>query len=190
MRLIIITLLLFIIAPLANAFTTEVNETTRRVTVYLDGLPPDYVQIELQGVVGLIWCPCLDDDNPRSMASTGFTVNGIDLEMQYEGGQPRPTDNFIEYTYDAGYTFTGFNTEEWVLIKTEEDEVPLMGPMPILIGPVFNKSCDFDGDGYVLGNDISELFDFFNTTSPRHDVDNDGFVLGSDVAICTDQFNQ
>jgi hypothetical protein len=44
--------------------------------------------------------------------------------------------------------------------------------------------CDFDQDGFVLGNDIGLLFAKFAGTDPEYDVDVDGFVLGSDVGKC------
>ena len=49
--------------------------------------------------------------------------------------------------------------------------------------------CDFDQDGYVLGTDIVELFEFFDTDSELHDLDADGIVFLSDLEICTSQFN-
>jgi hypothetical protein len=60
----------------------------------------------------------------------------------------------------------------------------------------FGTACDCDfvegtpgEDPIVLGNDIADLFFFFNTTSALHDITGDGFVLGDDIAFCFGQFN-
>ena len=49
--------------------------------------------------------------------------------------------------------------------------------------------CDFLQDGFVLGDDISDLFANFNGTSTLHDNTGDGFVLGDDVSNCFARFN-
>jgi hypothetical protein len=49
--------------------------------------------------------------------------------------------------------------------------------------------CDFLQDGFVLGDDISDLFANFNGTSTLHDNTGDGFVLGDDVSNCFSRFN-
>jgi hypothetical protein len=61
-------------------------------------------------------------------------------------------------------------------------------------GDGLGNACDCDfvapapGDGFVLGNDIVELFAVFGGTSPLHDQDFDGFILGTDIVICFAQF--
>jgi len=62
----------------------------------------------------------------------------------------------------------------------------------------FGDACDCDytspapGDGLVLGNDLLELFSFFNQVDPLpaiHDNTGDGLVLGDDLLYCFSQFN-
>ncbi len=54
----------------------------------------------------------------------------------------------------------------------------------------FACDCDFTAttDGFVLGNDIIDLFAFFFTTDAEHDVTGDGFVLGDDAIKCIGVF--
>jgi hypothetical protein len=49
--------------------------------------------------------------------------------------------------------------------------------------------CDYFQDGFILGDDIADLFANFNGTSALHDTNGDGFVLGDDVATCFGFFN-
>ena len=121
---------LLIIAPTtALALTTSVDPIAQTVRVEFTDLPA-YEQIRLEGVDGLFWCACLDTDNPSSLSSTGFTVNGGNLEMQYEGAVP-PSTNYILYHYLDGYVFKGFESVEWVVVSGE-DEMWLTGDRPIL----------------------------------------------------------
>jgi hypothetical protein len=122
---------LLIMAPTtAFAFTTSVDTAAQTVRVEFTGLPA-YEQIRLEGVDGLFWCACLDPDNPSSLSSTGFTVNGDNLEMQYEGSTPPPSTNYIIYHYLDGYVFKGFESVEWVVVSGA-DEISLTGERPIL----------------------------------------------------------
>ena len=116
----------------AQAFTTTVDTVTRTVRIDLTGLPA-YEQIRLEGVDGLFWCACLDLDNPSSLSSTGFTVNGPNLEIQYEGATP-PSTNFIVYHYLDGYVFTGFEQVDWAVVtEVGGGEMRLTGDRPILV---------------------------------------------------------
>ncbi len=58
-------------------------------------------------------------------------------------------------------------------------------------GDGFGNSCDCDytQDGVQLGNDVVQLFDAFNTSSPVHDNTGDGFVLGDDIVFCFGRFS-
>jgi hypothetical protein len=49
--------------------------------------------------------------------------------------------------------------------------------------------CDYLQDGDVLGDDISDLFTFFNTSDTLHDSTGDGDVLGDDISNCFGRFN-
>lgn len=51
--------------------------------------------------------------------------------------------------------------------------------------------CDYQEplDGFVLGDDIADMFVAFNTASVLHDITGDGFVLGDDIAACFARFN-
>jgi hypothetical protein len=123
---------LLILAPTtAFAFATIVDTTAQTVRVDFAGLTA-YEQIRLEGVDGLFWCACLDPDNPSSLSSTGFTVNGGNLEMQYEGSTPPPSTNYITYHYLDGYAFTGYEPVEWVLVSGA-DETRLTGNRPVLV---------------------------------------------------------
>ena len=62
----------------------------------------------------------------------------------------------------------------------------------------FGDACDCDytdpapGDGFVLGNDLLELFGVFNqaaVVNDIHDNTGDGFILGNDLLYCFSQFN-
>jgi hypothetical protein len=120
---------LLILAPTtAFAFATIVDTTAQTVRVDFAGLTA-YEQIRLEGVDGLFWCACLDTDNPSSLSSTGFTVNGGNLEMQYEGAAP-PSTNYILYHYLDGYVFTGYESVEWVMVSGA-DEIRMTGDRPI-----------------------------------------------------------
>lgn len=121
---------LLIMAPTtASAFTTSVDTMTQTVRLDFTDLPA-YEQIRLEGVDALVWCACLDPDNPSSLSSSGFTVNGDNLEMQYEGVTP-PSTNYIIYHYLDGYVFKGFESVDWVVVSGE-DEMSLTGDRPIL----------------------------------------------------------
>jgi hypothetical protein len=122
---------LFLGPTMGFAFTTSVDTDTQMVRVDFTGLP-DYTQIRLEGVDGLFWCACLDSNNPSSLSSTGFTVNGGNLEMQYEGSTPPPSTNYITYHYLDGYAFTGYEPVEWVLVSGA-DETRLTGKRPVLV---------------------------------------------------------
>ena len=111
------------------AFSTSVYTDTQTVRVEFTDLPA-YEQITLEGVDGLSWCSGGGCDNPSSLLSTGFTVNGGNLEMQYEGAVP-PSTNYILYHYLDGYVFKGFESVEWVVVSGE-DEMWLTGDRPIL----------------------------------------------------------
>jgi hypothetical protein len=65
---------------------------------------------------------------------TGFTVNGSNLEMKYEGSPP-PSTNFISYHYLDGYVFTGFESVDWILVTELGGgaEVRLTGDRPIIV---------------------------------------------------------
>jgi len=123
---------LFASAAQAITVTTTVDTETQTVMVDFTELPP-YVQIRLEGAHALFWCNCLDLDNPSSMLSTGFTVNGENLEMQYEGPAP-PSSNFIDYHYLDGFVLSGFEEVEWVkLTLANEDELVLWADRPLLV---------------------------------------------------------
>jgi hypothetical protein len=94
---------------------TTVDTNTQRVRLDFTGLPPSYEQIRLEGVTALYWCPCLDTDNPSSLKSTGFTVNGSNLEMQYEESSP-PSTNYITYKYLDGYDFVDVEPVDWIVV--------------------------------------------------------------------------
>jgi hypothetical protein len=49
--------------------------------------------------------------------------------------------------------------------------------------------CDFTQDGFVLTDDIGQLFANFNSTVVLYDNTGDGFVLTDDVARCFARFN-
>lgn len=49
--------------------------------------------------------------------------------------------------------------------------------------------CDYTQDGFVLADDIAQLFANFNSSSILHDNTSDGFVLADDVARCFGRFN-
>jgi hypothetical protein len=116
----------------AQAFTTTVDTAARTVRIDFTGLPA-YEQIRLEGVTGLFWCACLDLGNPSSLSSTGFTVNGANLEMQYEGAPP-PSTNFITYHYLDGYAFTGVEQVDWVVVaEVGGGETRLTGDRPMLM---------------------------------------------------------
>ena len=124
--------MLFIGPTTAQAFTMTVDTTAQTVRIDFTGLPA-YEQIRLEGVDGLFWCACLDLDNPSSLSSTGFTVNGSNLEMQYEGAPP-PSTNFITYHYLDGYVFTGFEQVDWVVVaEVAGGETTLTGDRPMLM---------------------------------------------------------
>jgi hypothetical protein len=117
---------LLILAPTtAFAFTTSVDTDTQTVRVDFTGLP-DYTQIRLEGVDALFWSQGFA---PSSLLSSAFTVNGGNLEMQYEGPTP-PSTNYILYYYLDGYVFKGFESVEWVVVSGE-DEISLTGDRPI-----------------------------------------------------------
>ncbi len=120
-------------AGTANSATvdTHVDPTTRTVRLDFADLEP-YEQIRLEGVTALDWCNCVDLNNPSSSGFTGFTVNGPNLEMQYEGSAPDAT-NSITYRYLAGFEFVGFENVEWIVIsELAAGEVSLVGNRPIL----------------------------------------------------------
>jgi hypothetical protein len=121
---------LFVSPTTGFAFTTSVDTDTQTVRVDFTGLP-DYMQIRLEGVDGLSWCSGGGCDNPSSLSSTGFTVNGDNLEMQYESATP-PSSNYITYHYLDGYVFKGFESVEWVLVSGTGD-TRLTGNRPVLV---------------------------------------------------------
>ena len=125
--------MMLLVAPTtAQAFTTTVDTTAQTVRIDFTGLPA-YEQIRLEGVDGLFWCACVDLDNPSSLSSTGFTVNGSNLEMQYEGAPP-PSTNFIIYHYLDGYVFTGFEQVDWIVVtQLDGEEMTLVGDRPLLV---------------------------------------------------------
>ena len=49
--------------------------------------------------------------------------------------------------------------------------------------------CDYTQDGFILPDDIVQLFANFNSTSVLHDSTQDGFVLADDIAHCFSRFN-
>jgi hypothetical protein len=84
----------------AVAVDTTVDLEAQMVRLDFTDLPP-YIQIRLEGVTALYWSTGLDGKNPSSLMSSGFTVNGANLEMKYEGAAP-PTTNYITYSYLDG----------------------------------------------------------------------------------------
>jgi hypothetical protein len=132
LRMLALFMMLLVAPTTAQAFTTTVDTVAQTVRVDFTGLPA-YEQIRLEGVTGLFWCACIDLDNPSSMSSTGFTVNGSNLEMQYEGAPP-PSTNFITYHYLDGYVFTGFEQVDWVVItQLDGEEMTLVGDRPLFV---------------------------------------------------------
>ena len=128
----IIASLLLASTAQAVEFTVAVDDSIQRVRVEWTGLQP-YEQIELAGIGEfLFWCLCVDNENPRSLGSTGFSVNGLDLQIQYEG-QPPPADNFIEYWYEDAY-FIGFIDAEWVKVTfVDGEETSVTAPRPVIV---------------------------------------------------------
>jgi hypothetical protein len=88
---------LFAGAMQAATVSTTVDTDTGMVRLDFTNLPP-YEQIRLEGLTALYWCNCADLENPSSLSSTSFTVNGSNLEMKYEG-RPPPSTNYIAYSY-------------------------------------------------------------------------------------------
>jgi hypothetical protein len=128
----------FVVAFFAGAaqavtVSTTVDTDTGMVRLDFTDLPP-YEQIRLQGVTALYWCNCVDSDNPSSLMSGSFTVNGSDLEMKYEAASP-PSTNYITYYYLDGYDFTGFESLDWIVTTPSGggDDVTLMGDRPHLV---------------------------------------------------------
>jgi hypothetical protein len=120
-RMLGLVAVLFVGPTTASALTTSVDTTTQTVRVDFTGLPP-YEQIRLEGVDGLFWCACLDLDNPSSFASTGFTVNGANLEMQYEGAALRArtssrTTISTDWSLPASNRSIGSSSRKWVGAK-------------------------------------------------------------------------
>ena len=117
----------------AFAFTTNVDPTTRTIRIVFEGLPT-YQQIRLEGVTALSWCDCPDPGNPTSRRSSGFAVDGADLEMQYLGPLLAPRNNFVRYRYLEGFALAGFEQVDWAVIgRTNGFEQRLTGQRPILI---------------------------------------------------------
>jgi hypothetical protein len=124
-----------LIAGGAQALTvnTVVDTTAKTVRIEFTDLP-DYEQIRLQAVTALFWCNCADPDNPSSLESTSFTVNGSNLEMKYEGAPPPPpSTNYILYHYLDGYVYTGDETVDWIVITPlgGGGEVTVTGDRPL-----------------------------------------------------------
>jgi hypothetical protein len=133
LRFILATCALVLSAAAAEAITvtTIVDESTRMVRLDFTDLPP-YEQIRLEAVTALYWCNCIDPNNPSSLRSSSFTVNGGNLEMKYEGVPP-PSTNFIEYHYLEGYVFTGYETVDWIVVtESGGDEQTLTANRPVL----------------------------------------------------------
>ena len=119
-------------AAQAVTVTTTVDTNARSIVLDFTELPP-YEQIRLEGVNALYWCNCVDLDNPSSLLGTGFTVNGDNLEMQYEGAPP-PSTNFIDYHYLDGYVLAGFESIDWILVtESAGGELRVTGNRPILV---------------------------------------------------------
>ena len=119
-------------AAQAVTVTTAVDTNARSIVLDFTDLPP-YEQIRLEGVEGLYWCNCVDSNNPSSLLGTGFTVNGENLEMQYEGTPP-PNTNFVAYHYLDGYVLTGFESLDWILVtELGGNELRVTGNRPILV---------------------------------------------------------
>ena len=117
----------------AFAFTTRVNPANRTIRITFEGLPT-YQQIRLEGVTALSWCDCPDPQNPTSLRSSGFVVDGSDLEMQYLGPLLAPRNNFIRYQYLEGFEFAGFEQVDWAVVsRTNGFELRLTGDRPILV---------------------------------------------------------
>jgi len=140
----------FVVAFFAGAtqavtVSTTVDTGTGMVRLDFTDLPP-YEQIRLQGVTGLYWCGCADPDNPSSLRSTSFTVNGNNLEMKYEGAPP-PSTNYIDYYYLDGYVFEGFESVDWIVVTPSGggDDVMVTGDRPILVPEPSNALLRFVG---------------------------------------------
>jgi hypothetical protein len=52
---------------------------------------------------------------PSTLAGTGFTVNGANLEMQYQGATA-PSANFISYRYVPGYVAIESPETTWIRV--------------------------------------------------------------------------
>jgi hypothetical protein len=123
---------LFAGAIQAATVSTTVDTDTGMVRLDFTNLPP-YEQIRLEGLTALYWCNCADPDNPSSLASTSFTVNGSNLEMKYEGAPP-PSRNYITYYYFDDYVLSGFESVDWIVVTPlGGDDVRLTGERPILV---------------------------------------------------------
>jgi hypothetical protein len=127
----LVVAVLFTDGAQALEVVTTVDFQTQSVRLDFTDLPP-YQQIRLEGVTELFWCNCVDPDNPSSIGSTGFTVNGTNLEMKYEGAPP-PSANYIDYYYLDESTFVGFESLDWIVISSAEGDLTVTGDQPFFV---------------------------------------------------------
>jgi hypothetical protein len=127
----VVIVALFADGAQALAVSTVVDTDAQTVTLNFTDLPA-YEQIRLENVTALSWCNCADPDNPSSPSSDEFTVNGSNLEMNYDGGGDTPT-NYITYHYLDGYVYTGDETVDWIVITPlgGGGEVTVTGDRPL-----------------------------------------------------------
>ncbi len=133
---------LFVDSAQAVTVETVVDLDTQMVRLDFGDLPP-YEQIALEGVTALYWCNCLDGDNPSTLMGTGFTVNGSNLQMQYEGSSP-PSTNYITYFYLDGFYFAGFESVDWIVVtELGGGQQKITADRPIVLLPEPEVSTGF-----------------------------------------------
>lgn len=171
MRIFMLLAALLVIPATASAqwIDTSIDEDERKVTVWLQAVPGPYTQIAVDEVVGLDWCSCIYNRNPRSLDFTAFTISATTLEIEYRENPPPRQDNFIEWHYGSAWHFTGkwAYADDLITISTEAGEVKWEGMVPILT----YAGTDTDEDGVIDFFDNCRL----HANPSQLDTDADGF---------------
>lgn len=102
----------------------------------------------------------------------GSKVANFGLQAQFNNGQNILNWNASVLTSTLQPLAVIFNAK-----------MPVGFVVPIATVPVTYKLGDYNQDGFVNGDDLSQLLTTFNTNYPPYDLNHDGWVRGEDLAI-------
>jgi hypothetical protein len=102
----------------------------------------------------------------------GSKVANFGLQAQFNNGQNILNWNASVLTSTLQPLAVIFNAK-----------MPVEFVVPIATVPVTYKLGDYNQDGFVNGDDLSQLLTTFNMNYPPYDLNHDGWVRGEDLAI-------